>query len=79
MVDDKVSRSKTGRGPTRLKNMFKKINKDDKIQLCIDVHTGVATGLLKMVAAPSRHVFDEDLYVLFLCILLCFKCVLGSA
>ena len=24
-------------------------------------------------------VFDEDLYVHFICILLCFKCVLGSA
>jgi len=24
--------------------MFKKINKDDKISLPIDVHTGVATG-----------------------------------
>jgi len=44
MTDDKVSRSKTGRGPTRLKNIFKKINKDDKIPLSIDVNTGVATG-----------------------------------
>jgi len=44
MADDKVSRSKTGRGPTRLKNMFKKINKDDKIPLSIDIHTGAATG-----------------------------------
>ena len=44
MADDKVSRSKIGRGPTRLKNMFKKINKDDKIPLSIDIHTGVATG-----------------------------------
>ena len=44
MVDDKVSRSKTGRGPTRLKNMLKKINKDEKIPLSIDVHTSVATG-----------------------------------
>jgi len=44
MTDDKFSRSKTGRGPTRLKNMFKKINKDDKIPLSIDVHTGVSTG-----------------------------------
>jgi len=35
--------------------------------------------LLNMVVAPSRHVFDEDFYVLFMCILLCFKCVLGSA
>ena len=34
--------------------------------------------MLKMVAAPSRHVFDEDFYVHFMCILLCFKCVLGS-
>jgi len=44
MADDKVSRLKTGRGPTRLKNMFKKINKDDKIPLSIDIHTGVAIG-----------------------------------
>jgi len=43
MADDKVSRTKTGRGPTRLKNMFKKINKDNKIPLSIDIHTGVAT------------------------------------
>ena len=44
MADDKVSHSKTGRGPTRLKNMFKKITKDDKIPLSIDIHTGVPTG-----------------------------------
>ena len=43
--------------------------------------------MLKMVAAPSKIVFDEDLYVVFdevlyvhfICILLCFKYVLGSA
>jgi len=28
---------------------------------------------------PFKIVFDEDFYVLFICILLCFKCVLGSA
>ncbi|XP_068503686.1 uncharacterized protein [Phaseolus vulgaris] len=43
-IYDKVSHSKTGRGPTRLKNMFKKITKDDKIPLSIDIHTGVPTG-----------------------------------
>ena len=35
--------------------------------------------MLKMVPTPLRHVFDEDLYVLVMCILLFFKCVLGSA
>ena len=44
MAYDKVFRSKTDRGPTRLKNMFKKINKDDKISLSIDIHTSVANG-----------------------------------
>jgi len=34
--------------------------------------------LLTMVAAPSRHVFDEDFYVQFMYISFCFKCVLGS-
>ena len=34
--------------------------------------------LLKMVAAPSRHVFDEDFYIQFMYISFCFKCVLGS-
>ena len=33
--------------------------------------------LLKMVAAPSRHVFDEAIYVNFTCIFFCFKNVLG--
>jgi len=28
---------------------------------------------------PFKIVFDEDFYVHFMCILLCFKCVLGSA
>jgi len=28
---------------------------------------------------PFKIVFDEDLYVHFICIWLCFKCVLGSA
>ena len=28
---------------------------------------------------PFKIVFDEDFYVHFICILLCFKCVLGSA
>jgi len=44
MTNDKVSRSKTGRGPTRLKNVFKKINKYDKISLSIDVNTDVTIG-----------------------------------
>ena len=34
--------------------------------------------MLKMVAAPSSHVFDEDFYVQFMYISFCFKCVLGS-
>ena len=34
--------------------------------------------LLKMVAATSRHVFEEDFYVQFLYIYICFKNVLGS-
>jgi len=33
--------------------------------------------LLKMVATPSRHVFDEDLYVQYMYISFCFKNVLG--
>ena len=33
--------------------------------------------LLKMVAAPSRHVFDEAICVNFMCIYICFKNVLG--
>ena len=37
----------------------------------------VMTKLLKMVAAPSRHVFDEAIYVNFMCIYICFKNVLG--
>ena len=28
---------------------------------------------------PFKIVFDEDFYVHFICILLCVKCVLGSA
>ena len=44
MADDKVSHSKIGKGPTRLKNLFKKINKDDKIPLSINIHTGMPTG-----------------------------------
>jgi len=28
---------------------------------------------------PFKIVFDEDFYVHFMCILLCFECVLGSA
>jgi len=35
------------------------------------------TWMLKMVAAPSRHVFDEDFYVQFMYISFCFKNVLG--
>ena len=34
--------------------------------------------MLKMVAAPSRHVFDEDFYVQFMYISFCFKNVLGG-
>ena len=34
--------------------------------------------MLKMVVAPSRHVFDEDFYVQFMYISFFFKNVLGS-
>jgi len=34
--------------------------------------------VLKMAAAPSRHLFDEDFYVQFMYISFCFKCVLSS-
>jgi len=44
MEDDKVPHSITSRGPTRLKNMFKKKDDDKKKPLTIDVNTGVATG-----------------------------------
>jgi len=43
MTDDKVPHSRTGRGPTRLKSMSKKINDGKKIPLSIEVNTGVAT------------------------------------
>jgi len=33
--------------------------------------------LLKMVVAPSRHVFDEAFFVNFMCMYICFKNVLG--
>ena len=33
--------------------------------------------VLKMVAAPSRHVFDEDICVHVMYIYICFKNVLG--
>jgi len=36
------------------------------------------TYVLKMVAAPPRHVFDEDIYVQFMYISFCFKNVLDN-
>jgi len=45
MANDEVPRSRTGRGPTRLKTMCMKINKGQKMSLTIDVNTGVAIGL----------------------------------
>jgi len=44
MVDGEVPHSKTSRGPTRLKNICKKISRDQKILLTIDVNTDVAIG-----------------------------------
>jgi len=61
MADDKVSHSKTGRGPTRLKNMFKKINKDDKIPLSIDVHTGVANMQRNIVLISEYYLMKGSL------------------
>ena len=45
-------------------------NKLGKITLMTYVEDG---------CCPFKIVFDEDFYVHFMCILLCFKCVLGSA
>jgi len=44
MTNDEVPRSRTSRGPTRLKTMCMKINKGQKMPLIIDVNTCVANG-----------------------------------
>jgi len=44
MAYDKVPRSRIARGPIRLKSMYKKINKGEKISLSIDANTSVVTG-----------------------------------
>jgi len=43
MTDDEVPRSRTGKGPTILNSMCKKINKGEKILLPNYINIGVAT------------------------------------
>jgi len=56
--------------------------KDSTNRILVDTFRNVEDGCcpFKIVFDEGLYVvFDEDLYVLFICILLCFKCVLGSA
>jgi len=65
MAGDEGPRSRTGRGPARLKSMSKKINRGEKISLPIDVNTGVATGpYAKNFSSYLRVVARERIFIL---------------